>query len=343
MQATRTLLSVVIPAYNEEASLPELFSRLTQVTAGLPDYDFEFILVDNCSQDGTERMARGFSERDPRWKYVRFSRNFKVETSLTAGLTYASGAAAIFLVSDLQDPPEYLPKMIQTWRNERADVVYGVVRKRRDGNFLKTLGAKLFYQLIYRLSDIRIPANATDFRLISRPVIEALNRCPERNRYLRGLVHWVGFKQVGFEYSRRAREKGESNAGLLTCANLAFSAMIAFSTKPLRWASLLGLAATGFSLVAAGIYTALRILLYFGLNPLTPPPPGWATQMIFMFFFGGIQCLFLGIIGEYVGRVFDEVKQRPLWVVDRTAGFTSGSALAHLDSHRALPAADLSH
>ena len=324
----KSIISIVIPARNEERNLPEVAARLEKVTAKLKEFRFEFILIDNCSEDGTAAFGRTISARDTRWRYLRFSRNFGFETSLAAGLHYATGDALIFLPSDLQDPPEYIETMLKLWKQEQCDVVYGTVVERNDGNLLKTLGAKVAYWLIHRLSDIRIPANATDFRLISRSAIDALNTCHERNRYLRGLVHWVGFRQVSFSYRREARKRGRSSAGLIHCVNFTISALIAFSAKPLRWASLIGLVASFASIAGGVVYSAIKILTYFGVFAVITPPPGFVTQVLLILFFGGIQCLFLGIMGEYLGRISEEVKQRPRWVVEESVGLVTRAVTA---------------
>jgi dolichol-phosphate mannosyltransferase len=316
----KPLVSIVIPAYNEQDNLPELFDRVTAVLDGLPDYRVEILLIDNCSRDDTGAIARRFTQRDTRWRYLRFSRNFGCEVSLAAGLYYAQGDALIFLQSDLQDPPEAIPTMLARWR-QGYDVVYGQLTRRSDDSFLKTLGARVAYRLIHWLSDVKIPPHATDFRLISRPAVEALKRCGERNRYLRGLVHWVGFRQCGFTYERAPRKRGRTTTGLIFCFNYAINALVAFSSRPLRWASALGVLVTAASVFGAAAYVALTLLNRAGVTHLTPPPAGWMTQTLLIFFFGGVQCLFLGILGEYLSRVHIEVKHRPLWVVRETAGF----------------------
>jgi glycosyltransferase involved in cell wall biosynthesis len=318
----RDLITIVMPAYNEELNLPFLFDRVTKVVNSCPDYDWELLLIDNCSEDKTGEVAKCFVEKDPRWRYIRFSRNFGFETSIAAGTYYAKGDALIYLSTDLQDPPELIPNILKQWKAEKVDVVYGVLKARRDSTFLKTLGAKIAYRMIRAMSDISIPVNATDFRLITRPVIEALNRCGERNRYMRGMIHWVGFRHSSFTYDRAERVYGESHAGLIFCINFAITAIMAFSYSPLRWASLLGMLVTAFSMLAGLFYIGLRILDHMGMNPISSPPPaGWATQVLLILFFGGVQCLFLGIIGEYLGRVFNEVKNRPLWVIRETEGY----------------------
>lgn len=316
----RRLLTIVIPAYNEEANLPILWTRLLHALEECPDLDYEFLFVDNASQDDTGAVIRRLAAEDPRVRWLRFSRNMGLETSLAAGVEYARGDAMVFLLSDLQDPPELVPELVARWR-EGHDVVYGLLTRRGDGNFFKTLGARVAYWLIYRLSDVHIPPNATDYRLISRPVIEALRRCGERNRYMRGLVHWVGFRQVAVPYQRHDRAHGASSANLIFCIQFAFHALFAFSTTPLQLASLVGLAATLLSLLAAVVYVALLFLSSWGWVSLVPPPAGWTTQVVLLLFFSGVQCLFLGILGAYIAHVYREVKARPLWMLSETGGF----------------------
>lgn len=313
------LVSIVMPAYNEQDMLPELFQRVRAVCDDLKDYRFEFLLVDNCSDDDTGRLAAEFTRADPRWRYIRFSRNFTAEVSLTAGMHYARGDALIFLSSDLQEPPEYIPTMLAKW-SEGYDVVYGQINHREDNGLLKNLGAKVAYKVIHALSDIKIPPGASDFRLISRSVIEALKRCGERNRYLRGLVHWVGFRQCSFPYEREARKGGESHAGVWFCLHFALTALAAFSTTPLRWASAVGLLATAGAMLGTVGFIVMYILQATGVIA-GGVVSGWTSLALLILFLGGIQCLFLGIIGEYIGRVYTETKRRPLWVVQQTAGF----------------------
>jgi len=320
-KSPKPLVTIVIPAYNEEDNLPELYDRLAKVVDPLTDYEFEFLLIDNHSQDNTEKLARSFVEKDERYRYIRFSRNFSFEGSLAAGVHYALGEALIYLPSDLQDPPEEIPVMLEKWK-EGYDIVYGVLATRSDASWFKSVGAVLAYKLIRKLSDIHIPENATDFRLISRPAIEALKRCGERNRYMRGLTYWIGFNRTSFTYERAPRKKGTSTAGLIFCFNFAVMAIVAFSAKPLRWASLLGVLTTVISILGAIVYSSLLFLISFGIVGLTPPPPGWTTQMLVILFLGGIQCLFIGVIGEYLSNIYSETKERPLWVIQDTAGFS---------------------
>ena len=309
----RPLVTLVVPAYNEEQNLPETFARITKVVDGLRDYDFELLLVDNASHDATERMCRQRVASDPRWRYLRFSRNFGFETSIMAGLHYAQGDALIVVCSDLQDPPESIPTMLAKWR-EGYDVVYGELQQRNDANLLKTLGAKAAYGLIHALSDVKIPPNAADFRLISRPVMEAVKRCGERSRYMRGLVHWVGFRQTSFPHNRAPRKRGISTAGLAFCFHFALTGLVAFSTRPLRWSAWFG--ATSMALAGFGLVVCALSALAGGTAGL-----GWWVIGLLIVLMGGAQGVAIGILGEYLAQVHVEVKQRPRWVIHRTAGF----------------------
>lgn len=319
MNSGQKLVTIVIPVYNEEKNLGEVYRRVSDVIAKLPSYKFEVLMIDNGSTDQSRLRCLEFATRDPRWKYLRFTRNFGIETSFFAGATYASGDALIYLFSDLQDPPEAIPSMLAKWE-QGNDVVYGVLTKRSDQNILKTWGASVAYRLIFMLSDVTIPINATDFRLLSRPVIETIKNCQERVRYMRGLSHWAGFKQTSFEFERAPRKYGKSNATLWWCIKYAVSAMVSFSNKPLRLASFVGVTTTIMSLIGAVGYIALTILTRNGYSSITPPPPGWTTIVLLIFFFGGIQCLFLGVVGEYLSQINTESKGRPHWVIGEVVG-----------------------
>lgn len=311
------LLSLIVPAYNEEKNLPRLYERVSALFEGpLAAYAYEVILLDNGSSDGTRDVAHEICGRNPRWKYLRYSRNFGFDASITAGLDHARGDAVITLLSDLQDPPEIIPELVAKWR-EGAEVVNGVVRERNDGNWIKSLGAVISYQLIYRLSETRIPPGATEFRLLDRRVVEALRQMREPDRYLRGMVNWVGFKRVLVPYDREPRAAGESSAGLLFCARYALNAVFCFSAKPLQLATYFGLLTT----LAAIVLTALYLLIYF-LRPdfATLPPPGISTLVLLVLFGIGTQSFFMGLIGEYLSRVYNQGKQRPLYIVAERVG-----------------------
>ena len=318
MHTSRKLVSILIPAYNEEGNIPSVIERLSAQAVHLSHlYDFEFLVMDNSSQDRTRELVLAQCKNDTRWKYLRYSRNFGAEASVLAGLDNVMGDAAIMMFSDLQDPPENIPVMLQKWR-EGADVVYGVVNERNDKNFLKTIGAKIAYFMIHHLTESKIPSNATDFRLLDRKVIEALKTLREPDRYFRGLVHWVGFKQVPFSYDRHKRVAGNSNANIVYCIKFALHAIVCFSSKPMHLSMFFGMAMTGLSFFAALTYFAL----YFAKPTfLQPPPPGITTIILLGIFIVGMNSMFLGIIGEYVGRIYRQGKNRPLYIIAEKFNF----------------------
>lgn len=307
------LITLVFPAYNEEKNLPLLFERIGAVVEKLPAYRFEMLILDNFSSDRTPEIATAQCRKDTRWKYVRYSRNFGVEASMLAGLDLAEGDAVITIFSDMQDPPEYIPTMLEKWR-EGNEVVYGIVKERNDSSFLKTLGAKMAYKLIRALAECDIPENATDFRLLDRKVVLNLRTMRESDRYMRGLVHWVGFRQTGFEYSRAKREGGKSSANLIYCIKFALHAIVCFSSKPTHLSMMFGLVLTTLSIVLAFLYT---ILNFVRPSFLVPPPPGLTTLILLLLFVMGSNALFLGIIGEYIGRIYRQGKGRPIYIIDR--------------------------
>lgn len=318
----KKLISIIIPVYNEEKNLPEVYQRVAAIIRKMSNYSFEVIMIDNGSIDKSSSYCKQFAHDNSSWKYVRFSRNFGIEASFFAGASYARGEALIYLFSDLQDPPESIPTMIQKWE-EGFDVVYGVLTKREDNTIVKTWGSYVAYRLIFLLSDITIPINATDFRLLSRPVIDVLKECKERNRYMRGLTHWAGFKQIGFEFKRSPRKFGKSNNSLWWSVKYALNAMINFSTKPLRLASLVGISTMILSLMGAVIYIIHLILTkFFGFNYIATPPPGWTTIILMLLFFGGLQTFFLGVVGEYIAQIQSEAKHRPVWITAELIGFS---------------------
>jgi dolichol-phosphate mannosyltransferase len=308
----KKLITRAIPACNEAKNLPLLYARLCTVLAPLEaSFNFEIIFLDNASTDSTRDVARDIVNRDPRFRYVRYSRNFGFEASLLAGLDLSRGDAAISLVSDLQDPPELIPDMLVKW-SHGFDVVYGQVRQRNDSSRLKTLGAHMAYKLIERLTECKIKANATDYRLLDRRVITALQQMREPHRYMRGLVHWVGYKSIGIPYDRSPRERGDSHGNIYYCIKFAFHAIFCFSAKPLHFATWFGLCIT----VTSSLLALLYLVLYFvNFHIFTPPPPGITTLFLLVLFSIGFNSLFLGIIGEYVGRIFEQGKTRPIYLI----------------------------
>ena len=315
-QGRRKLLTIVMPAMNEEANLPRAYDEVTQVMAGLP-YDYEVLVIDNASTDRTGENAVALSERDPRWRYVRFSRNFSVEISIAAGLRFARGDAAMVIFSDLQDPPKLIPDFLRKWE-EGYDVVYGQVRSRQGDPLWKAWGARLFYLLINALSEVEITPNATDFRLLSRRAIDAVNQFDERNRYLRGFAHWVGFKRCPIVYDRVPRTAGKSKAPSFYLLNLAANAITCFSIKPLQLFSLCG--------VVAVFGTLCMALVYLGSWLFSYTVPGLTTVYLLMLANLAVMLLGFGTIGEYVGRIYIETKRRPLFLIDRAVNLDATTA-----------------
>lgn len=309
-------LSVVIPCKNEADNLEHLFERLrlTLDPLGIP---YEIICVNDGSEDDTLEKLIAFHRQDPRIKVVNLSRGFGKEIALTAGLDYAAGRAVVPIDADLQDPPELIPEMLQQWR-QGYQVVYAVRRSRRGESWLKRLTANGFYWVIDQLSQVRIPRNAGDFRLLDRQVVDAIRQLRERTRFMKGIFAWVGYRQVAIFYDRAPRFRGKSQWNYWRLWNLAIEGITSFSSWPLRVWSYLGL---GISVLALlyGLFLIIRTLL-FGSDV-----PGYASLAVMTLFLGGIQLISLGVIGEYLGRVFEEVKGRPLYLVQGAFGFeTSG-------------------
>ena len=301
----RPLISIIIPARNEEASIPRVEAEIAQALYPLP-YLFEFIVVDNNSTDRTGELVKAICARDARWRYLKFSRDFTVEMSITAGYHFAKGDAIVVLYSDLQDPPDVIPRLIEKWR-EGFDVVYGVRTVRPGDPKWRNLAAKIAYRLIAWSADVPIPTDTGDFRLISRKVRDALEQCGEYNRYMRGLIAWLGFSQVGVTYERRPRKAGISKAPFWHLLFFVFNAMTSFSLKPLRLFTILGFTLIGLSLAAAAVYTYLYLT--------HTPPPGITTLIVLSFLGIGLNSLGIGVLGEYLGRTYSEVKRRPLYVI----------------------------
>lgn len=301
----RRLVSIVIPAFNEEENIPRLERELLAAIEGQP-CNFEFLVIDNDSTDRTGELAKDICKRDSRWKYLKFSRNFTVEMSITAGYHFASGEAMIVLYSDLQDPPDVIPRFLEKWR-EGYDVVYGVRTVRPGDPKWRNFLAGLTYKVIAWAADVKIPINTGDYRLISRKVRDALEKCGEYNRYMRGLIAWLGFRQVGIEYKRKPRVAGESKAPFLDLVFFTFSAITSFSLKPLRLFTLMGFLILGLSVIASMAYVILALI--------GKPPPGITTIIVLLLAGMGLNSLGIGILGEYLGRTYAETKQRPLYLV----------------------------
>ena len=315
-------VSIVVPMYNEEAVLADFFERIEKtLTAHTRSY--EIVCVDDGSKDNTHALLHAAAHRDHRIKLIRLSRNFGKEVALSAGLDYARGNAVIPIDADLQDPPEVIPEMLDLWRNG-YDMVVGVREDRSSDTFLRRLTANLFYQVIGRLSDTPIPPGVGDFRLMDRKVVDALERCKERARFMKGLFGWLGFKQASVGYAREPRRAGTSKWHYWKLWNLALEGIVSFSTVPLRIWSYIGT----FTSLGALIYMAYIIVrtLIFGVDV-----PGYASLLVALLFFSGLNMIGLGIIGEYIGRVYMESKQRPLYLTQEIVDL--GGAEEHPTPH----------
>src|SRR5579863_1800358 len=312
------LVSVVVPCFNEQEVLRDTNQRLTAALERMR-LKFEVIYVDDGSADSTPEILRELAGHDERIRVVRFSRNFGHQMAITAGLEHASGDAVVVIDADLQDPPEVILAFVQKWM-EGYDVAYGV-RAERDGETaFKLWTAKMFYRCINRLSDTAIPLDTGDFRLMDRGVVDALLAMPERDRFVRGMVSWLGFSQIGIPYHRVARFAGDTKFSLFKMARFATDGIVSFSILPLRLATWIGFAASGVALV--GIVLAL-----FDKFFSTGLVKGWTSTVIAIYFVGGVQLICMGIIGEYVGRIYGESKRRPLYVVRERMGFDARDAV----------------
>jgi len=308
---SRPVLSIVVPLYNEAANVATLLERLTGVAQRLSaNVDCEIVIVNDGSSDATAATVREQMATRPNIVLVNLSRNFGHQLAATAGLEIAGGDAVVLMDGDLQDPPELIEAFLERWR-AGYDVVYAVRRARPGESRFKLFTAGAFYRLINRMTKIAIPLDAGDFRLMSRRVVEALRRSPERHRFLRGMVSWVGFNQTAVEYDRDVRYAGTTKYPLTKMIRFAMDGITSFSDIPLRFASYLG-----FTVSAVAFIYAL-VVISFKLFSLKPPAytPGWASTIVAVLFLGGVQLMSLGILGEYLGRVYDEVKGRPLYLI----------------------------
>jgi glycosyltransferase involved in cell wall biosynthesis len=307
-----TLISIVVPCHNEELVVAELHSRLRSTMMTLPNFDFEILFVDDGSRDSTREIIQNLVELNSDVKLIVLSRNFGHQLAVSAGIDYSNGDAIVLIDADLQDPPEVITSMVEKW-TQGADVVYGVRTKRKGESLLKKSTAKYFYKLLRVLSGTDIPADTGDFRLISRRVADVLKDMPERDRFLRGMVSWTGFNQVGLPYERDARFAGKTKYSMKKMITFAADAIFSFSTAPLRLAILLGLLTS--LLAFAGIVSAV-----YGRLFTDQWVEGWTFTIITIFFMGGIQLVTIGILGEYLGRLYLSSKARPLYVVKQTFG-----------------------
>ncbi len=298
--------TIIAPVFNELESLPLLFQRVQEVMdqTGEP---WELILVDDGSTDGSTEMIREQAQKDEHVRPVIFARNFGHQIAVTAGLDYSRGQAVVIIDADLQDPPEVILELIQKWR-EGNEVVYAIRAEREGETWFKTFTASLFYRLIYRITDVKIPLDTGDFRLLDRKVVDVMNSMREKYRFLRGMSSWVGFRQTGVQYRRAARYAGTTKYPFKKMLKLAITAVTGFSYFPLQVATFIGFISAGMSILAIPLVIILRLVgeaSFFGQ----------ATTLIAVLFLGGVQLISLGILGEYIGRIYDEVKGRPLYIV----------------------------
>ena len=303
---TPPTFTVIAPIYNELENIPELYPRVREVMDQTAE-PWELILVDDGSSDGSTDVIRKLAENDPRVRQVIFARNFGHQIAVTAGVDYSRGDAVIIIDADLQDPPEVILELIDKWR-EGYEVVYAVREERQGESWFKRATASLFYRLIFRITDVDIPLDAGDFRLMDKKVIAVMRQMREKHRFLRGMSAWVGFRQVGVPYKRQPRYAGETKYPLSKMVKLALNAVTSFSYFPLQLATYIGFFAAGLSVLAIPVVAILRLITGSALL-------GQATTLIIVLFLGGVQLISLGIIGEYIGRIYDETKNRPLYIV----------------------------
>jgi dolichol-phosphate mannosyltransferase len=314
----KILCSVVVPVYNEELVIQETYKRLKAVMDGL-NKPYELIFVNDGSRDATAKIARSICDSDSNVKFLDFSKNFGHQIAITAGMDYSSGDAVVVIDADLQDPPEIIPEMIKKWQ-EGYEVVFGKRIKRQGETFFKKLTAKIFYRFLKSMTEVDIPVDTGDFRLIDRKVCDALKAVNEKSRYVRGIISWLGFKHTGVEFIREKRFAGETKYPLKKMLKFAFDAITSFSYKPLKLASYAGVT---ISIVS---FVYLLVVIYQAVFT-DSTVAGWASTLAVSLFFNGIILIILGIVGEYIGRIYDEVKGRPLYIVSNAVNFDKDSPL----------------
>jgi dolichol-phosphate mannosyltransferase len=318
-------LSVVVPVFNEQPNLEELHRRLSAVVGPLVDQgevdEYELVFIDDGSRDRTAAILEELAQADPAVHYISFSRNFGHEIASTAGLDHADGDAVILMDGDLQDPPELIPDLLSRWR-EGYDVVYAVRKKRQRETWFKRLSAAAFYRLMRKVAAIELPVDTGDFRLMDKKVVAAFREFHERHRLVRGLVAWMGFRQTGVLYDRPGRYAGETKYNVIKLIGLAIDAVSAFSTLPLRLASLVGFMTVFFAAIGAMVIVCQK--LFFALDI-----QGYAFTNVAMLFLGGVQLLILGILGEYLGKVYRETQRRPLYLIGTKRGWDDVPRVQH--------------
>ena len=303
-------VSVIIPMYFEELVVEECYNRVTEVLKKIENYEYEIIFVNDGSKDKTLEKLEQIAKNDDNTKIISFSRNFGHQAAVTAGLKDVTGDAIVIIDADMQDPPELIPEMIKLWEDGN-EVIYGKRKIREGESRFKLMTAKMFYKTLNALSDVDIPKDTGDFRLVDRKVVDQMNSLPEHNKFLRGLWSWLGYKQYAFEYERKERVAGKTKYPLKKMLKLALDGIISFSSKPIKLVGLLGIISITISFIIL-IYTLISYICK--LNQLSA---GWTSLMCAITFFAGVQLLSLWIISEYIGRIYDETKGRPQYIVDK--------------------------
>jgi dolichol-phosphate mannosyltransferase len=312
----KKLISIITSAYNEEGNVRELAKQLLAVFNENDNYHFEVIFVENGSTDGTFQTILEVHNKDPRFKIVQLGRNFRMDGGITAGLHYATGHAAVIMTANLQDTPSLISEFIKKWE-QGFEIVYGVVKRRPGKSILRRLNSEIFYWVINRLTNGMIPRNVSDFRLVSKHVYETINTMQERNRFLRGMFAWVGFKSIGVEFERQPRFSGTSHAPFLKVLHLAVQGIFSFSYVPIRAISFLGLIMSVFSIL-------LMVYMVFSVFVYGVPFQGYGMLICLMLLLFGLLFLILGVIGQYIAQIYEEVKCRPNFIVRRAIGFEIG-------------------
>lgn len=303
-------ISIIVPMYMEQDVVNSCYDRLTTVLSSLKSYTYELIFIDDGSTDETLSMLEEIANKDFKVKIISFSRNFGHQAAVTAGLKEANGDAIVIIDADLQDPPELIPDMLILWK-QGYDIVYGKRKRRKGESAFKLFTAKVFYNTLNALSDVDIPKDTGDFKLVDRRVVDVVNAMPEHNKYLRGLFSWVGYKQKSIEYDRQERVAGKTKYTLSKMCKLASNGIIGFSSKPLKIVGGLGV----FSILVSVIVLIYSLVSYFIGGPHLSA--GWTSIMVIITFFSGIQLLSLWVIAEYIGKIYDESKARPQYIIDK--------------------------
>lgn len=306
-------ISLVVPMYYEEKVVDECYKRLTKVLSQMKNYDYEMVFVNDGSKDKTLELLQNIAEKDNKVKVLSFSRNFGHQCAVEAGLNHVTGDAVVIIDADLQDPPESIPEMVKLWE-EGNQIVYGKRKTRKGESAFKLFTAKMFYKTLNSLSDVEIPKDTGDFRLVDKEVVDVLISFPEHNKFLRGLWGWVGFKQIPYEYEREERFAGETKYPLKKMLKLAFDGIIGFSTKPLKFIGGLGI----FSILVSFVIMIYTIISFFvSTNIVT----GWASIMVAITFFAGVQLVSIWILSEYIGRIYAEAQNRPRYIIEKKINF----------------------